>query len=65
MDSQISYEFLDPVLFQVSITAVHLQRVVADSWAKLGGYFLGHGWVYGFVWVVEVNKLGSFSNNQS
>lgn len=52
MDTQVADEFLDAIIAEVAVAAVHLERVISDAGAELCGDFLGHGGVYSFVGVV-------------
>lgn len=65
MHTQVSQESLDRVVLQVAISTVHLQAIVNDIKALVGGKFLGHCAVHGVVGVTGSDKICTMSNHQS
>jgi len=65
MHTQVSQESLDRVVLQVAISTVHLQAIVNDIKALVGGKFLGHSAVHGVVGVTGCDKICTMSNHQS
>ena len=53
VDAQIPQESLNRVVLQVAIATMHLQAVIDDVEALVGGEFLGHGAVHGVVRVLR------------
>ena len=46
MHTQVAQESLNRVVLQVAVPTVHLQAIVNDEEALVGGEFLGHGTVH-------------------
>lgn len=52
MDSQITHEFLDAVITEISVPTMHLQGVISHPGAELRCDFFGHCGIYSLIGII-------------
>lgn len=65
MDAEVSQETFDGVVLQVAVAAVHLEGVVDDEPALVGGKLLGHCAVHGTVGLLGGQQLCTVSDHKT
>ena len=65
VDSEISQNSFNWIIFEVAVTSVELEGLINDVETVLGGVPLGHGTVHGVVWIIIFNAVCSVSYHQS
>src|SRR6478736_115095 len=64
MHTQIAHHLLDPVLVEVTVAAVQLQRLVRDGEARVRGEPLGHRALHGGVGCLRVEGGGGIAHER-